>query len=145
MECSRHTGASIMIGLSREMRKLQIKWQGNIGWPRRIEWLKIEGLRGWAGQRLDFGFPLMAIVGENGSGKSTILQTAASLYRSDKETKETYFPTDLFPDTPWDRISDVKITYAVREGERSISGYIHKPTDRWREAPERRKRDVRFI
>jgi predicted ATPase len=134
-----------MVALSREIRKLETKWQGNVGWPRRIEWLQIDGLRGWNGQRLDFGFPLMAVVGENGSGKSTVLQAAASIYRSEHGKKETYFPTEFFPDTPWDKISNAKITYSVREGKNSVSGHIHKPTDRWREVPERRKRDVRFI
>lgn len=134
-----------MSGMSREMRKLELKWQANTGWPRRLEWLQISGLRGWTGQRLDFGFPLMAIVGENGSGKSTILQAAASIYRSEAGTKQTYFPTDFFPDTPWDSIRDAKIAYSTREGPNSVAGSVHKLTERWREAPERRKREVKYI
>jgi predicted ATPase len=134
-----------MTELSREMRRLQTKWQANVAWPRRIEWLRIEGLRGWTGQRVDFGFPLMAIVGENGSGKSTILQAAASVYRSERGSKHSYFPSEFFPDTPWDKIRNAKISYAIREGQNEISGHIHKPTDRWREVPDRHYREVRFI
>jgi ABC-type dipeptide/oligopeptide/nickel transport system ATPase component len=40
-----------------------------------------KGLRGWDGQKIPFSFPIVAIVGENGSGKSTVLQCAASVYR----------------------------------------------------------------
>jgi predicted ATPase len=134
-----------MAGMSREMRKLELKWQAGTGWPRRLEWFQMSGLRGWSGQRLDFRFPLMAIVGENGSGKSTILQAAASIYRSEGGTKTTFFPTDFFPDTPWDDIRNAKVIYSVREGPNSIAGSIHKLTERWREAPERRKREVRYI
>lgn len=33
--------------------------------------------RTWTGQRVLFDFPIVAIVGENGSGKSRLLQAAA--------------------------------------------------------------------
>jgi predicted ATPase len=134
-----------MGGLSREVRRLENKWESNIGWPLRLEWLKIEGLRGWTGARLDFTFPLTAIVGENGVGKSTILQAAATVYRSRKGTKESWFPAEFFPRTAWDEVTNVRITYGLREGKNSIHGYLHKPSDRWREVPERRKREVKFI
>lgn len=133
-----------MAEFSREMRRLQTKWQANVAWPRRLDWLTISEIRGWTGQRVEFGFPLMAIVGENGSGKSTILQAAASVYRS-PNPKESYFPSEFFPDTAWDKIRNAKISYSIREGQHAIPGQIHKPTDRWRETPERRKRTVRFI
>ena len=134
-----------MFGLSRQMQKLQSKWQAHTSWPLQLEWLRIQGLRGWTGQRLDFTFPLVAIVGENGTGKSTILQAAASVYRSKTGKKETFFPTDFFPATPWDKIKSAKIEYSVREDKDSHHGVIHKPAARWREMPERRKREVVFI
>src|SRR5262245_44504013 len=82
------------------MRRLHAKWQQNTGWPKRLEWIEIDGLRGWAGQRISFGFPIMAIVGENGSGKSTILQCAASTYRpTGNRTDEVWFASDFFPKT----------------------------------------------
>jgi predicted ATPase len=134
-----------MAQLSREMRRLESKWLSGTSWPQQLEWLKISGLRGWNSQRIDFKFPLIAVVGENGTGKSTILQAAASVYRSNKGKKETFFPTDFFPDTPWDEIKKAKIEYSVREDKTSHQGYIHKPAGRWREVPERRRRSVQFI
>ena len=62
---------------SREMRRLQAKWQQNTGWPKRLGWIEIEGIRGWAGQRVPFNFPIVAVVGENGSGKSTLANLIA--------------------------------------------------------------------
>lgn len=47
-------------------------------WPQFIEMVQIDGLRGWTGQTINFQFPVVAIVGENGSGKSTILKTACT-------------------------------------------------------------------
>ena len=31
---------------SREMRRLHAKWQQNTGWPKRLEWIEIDGLKG---------------------------------------------------------------------------------------------------
>lgn len=131
--------------MSREVRRLQNKWSSNVAWPRRLESIQISGLRSWSGQRLDFKFPLTAIVGENGVGKSTILQAAAAVYRSANVDDDTYFASEFFPDTAWEHISNAKVNYTIREGNNQISGSVHKPTNRWRETPERRKRSVRFI
>ena len=51
--------------ISAELRRLQNKWQTGTGWPKRLEALEISGIRGWAGQRIDLNFPIVAIVGEN--------------------------------------------------------------------------------
>jgi predicted ATPase len=69
-----------MVELSKEMRRLQGRWETGTAWPKRLEWVEIEGLRGWEGQRFSLPFPIMAVVGENGAGKSTVLQCAASVY-----------------------------------------------------------------
>lgn len=127
------------------VRKLATKWQSGRGWPQRLEWLEITGLRGWKGKRIEFNFPVIAIAGENGVGKSTILQAIASLYRSPTEAGRSSFASQYFPDSPWDKICNAKIAYQVKEGETSRLGSIQKPTDRWRETPERRKRLVKFI
>ncbi|PCC84080.1 AAA family ATPase, partial [Pseudomonas aeruginosa] len=60
------------MALSREARLLQNKWRTGTSWPKRLEWIELTGIRGWSGQRVDFGFPVVALVGENGSGKSTV-------------------------------------------------------------------------
>lgn len=126
--------------LSQEIKRLFEKWDANTGWPKRLEWLSIKGVRGWAGERIDFNFPLVAIVGENGSGKSTILQAAAAVYRSPGSSDR--FASDFCPDTAWDSQSGVEIRYSVREGELSRTGSVRKPTGRWRGNPERRERQV---
>jgi predicted ATPase len=134
------------MGMSSEMRKLENKWNtrevGN-SWPKFLDNIDINGLRGWRGQRIEFPFPIVAIVGENGSGKSTILQAAASVYRS--PSNENRFASDYFPDTTWDRLTNVSINYSYKEGQRSLTKSIRKPTDRWRGNPDRPTRYVDYI
>ena len=133
------------MALSREMRRLEAKWSTNTGWPKRLEWMELTNLRGWNGHRVEFAFPIVAIVGENGSGKSTILQAAAASYRSPGRTKRMKFASDFFPDTPWDQIKDARITYSVREGSGSVQDSVRKPDKRWRGNPERRERRIYYI
>lgn len=64
--------------LSREIRRLENNWN-NGQFPKHLEFLELTNLRGWTGQRIEFKFPIVAIVGENGMGKSTIIQAAAAL------------------------------------------------------------------
>ena len=52
--------------LSKEVRLLESKWKSGQGWPKRLEWIEIGGIRGWIGQRIEFQFPIVALVGENG-------------------------------------------------------------------------------
>jgi len=131
------------VALSKEVRKLMNKWDTG-GWPKRLEWIEILGIRGWTGQRIDFNFPFVAIVGENGTGKSTILQAIASLYKA-PDTGKPYFASDFFPDTVWEKVTDASITYSVREGDKSTVGSVRKPTTRWRGNPQRRVRNVHYI
>lgn len=129
-----------------EMRRLRAKWMMNTGWPKRLDWIEIVGLRGWRGQRFSCGFPIMAIVGENGSGKSTIMQCAASIYRpAGLSPLEGRFASDFFPDTPWELVRSAEIRYAVRERNQPSQGSVRKPGERWRGNPERRERNVEYI
>ena len=43
------------MALSDSMRRLAKKWSGGAGaqWPKRLDWVSVEGMRGWAGQRVD--------------------------------------------------------------------------------------------
>jgi predicted ATPase len=132
------------MALSKEVRLLQNKWITGNSWPLRLEWLEIVGIRGWTGQRVDFSFPIVALVGENGTGKSTILQSAASVYRSPKGGK-IQFASKFFPDTPWDKITKASIRWSVREGVTVSTGSVRKETSRWRGNPERRERNVEYI
>lgn len=132
------------MALSSEARKLQNKWRTGSGWPKRLEWVEITGIRGWSGQRVDFGFPIVALVGENGSGKSTVLQAAAAAYRA-RTKKEDRYASDFFPDTPFEKISGATIRFSYREGTHSQVKTVRKPSDRWRGNPERPERNVEYI
>lgn len=131
--------------LSNEMRKLENRWATRgigSGWPKFLEWMEIDGLRGWKGQRIEFPFPIVAIVGENGSGKSTIIQCADAVYRYPEKKR---FASEYFPDTIWDKLENIKIDFCYKEGPKSYIRRLRKPTDRWRGNPERPERYVDFI
>ncbi len=127
-----------------DVRRLQRKWSGGIGWPQRLEWIEVKGIRGWTGQRLTFSFPIIALTGENGSGKSTLLQAAACVYRSE-ESDVTFFPSEFFPDTAWDQIRDASIKYGYLQGNDRGDGSIRKPTTRWLGHGERPVRQIEYI
>lgn len=133
------------MALSSEVRRLQSKWDMGTGWPQRLDWIEVRGIRGWEGQRFDLQFPIMAIVGENGSGKSTLLQCAAAVYRGVPPRPKFEFASDFFPDTTWDEIRAAEIRYAARTGERRYDQSVRKPTGRWRGNPERPTRHVEYI
>lgn len=110
-----------------------------------LEWLEIEGIRGWESQRVDFNFPIVSISGENGVGKSTIIQAAAAVYRTEKPGIKPYFASDFFPDTIWEKVRDAEIRYSVRKGDKTITRNVRKRTNRWRGNPERPYRPVVFL
>ncbi|MCP8894269.1 AAA family ATPase [Shinella daejeonensis] len=130
------------MALSSEMRKLLNKWQTGTSWPKRLEWVEITGVRGWTGQRIDFQFPITALVGENGSGKSTVLQAAAASYRSAPKDR---YASDFFPDTPFEKITGATIRFSYRQGQNTATGTVRKPTNRWRGNPERPERPVEYV
>ncbi|WP_082152448.1 ATP-dependent nuclease [Candidatus Rhodobacter oscarellae] len=127
------------------MRRLERKWRTNSGasWPKRLEWLEIKNIRGWEEQRIDFDFPIVAIVGENGSGKSTILQSAACSFRN--QGGANYFPTEFFPETAWDSLNDAAIRVGIKQGPNHSNHSIRKPSTRWLGQPERPLRPVRYL
>jgi predicted ATPase len=130
------------MALSTEMRRLQNRWATASGWPKRLEWMEISGIRGWTGQRIDFPFPITALVGENGSGKSTVLQAAAAVYKS---TPKDRYASDFYPDTPYERISGATIRFSYRQGVQSQTFTVRKPTNRWRGNPDRPERQVAYV
>ncbi len=131
--------------MSDEMRKLEAKWVNRNGWPKWLQWVQIRGIRGWEGQRVEFDFPIVAIAGENGSGKSTILQCAACAYQS--QTHETWYPSEFFPETAWDRSQDIRIEFSYKQGvgAQPVESSIRKPTTRWLGQPSRPERQVYYI
>jgi energy-coupling factor transporter ATP-binding protein EcfA2 len=84
------------------------------------------------------------LVGENGSGKSTVLQAAAATARAPEQKKELY-ASDFFPDTPFEQVRGATIRFSYREGAQSQTRTVRKPTDRWRGNPERPERQVEYV
>ena len=68
-----------------EIRTIRERFLIRENFPQFVESVKIDGLRGWNGEMVHFKFPIVAIAGENGSGKSTILKAAACAYRNKAE------------------------------------------------------------
>lgn len=134
----------LQMPISDEIRRLSKKWTGGTGWPKRLNWIEVKGLRGWTGQRLELNYPIIAIVGENGSGKSTLLQAAASVYRS-QERSDTRFASDFFPDTAWDDVSNAQVAFGYSQGGSHLDATIRKPTTRWLGNVERPLREIEYI
>lgn len=127
--------------LHKEVAEIRSK-QLNTPWPKFLRSISISGLRGWTGQEIRFAFPVVAVAGENGSGKSTVLKVAACAYQQLKEGAEAFTPSQFFLDTAWDEVSGVSLGYKVKEGDRERT-YTHKRLERWKLA-ERAKREVVF-
>src|SRR5439155_3117111 len=93
-------------------------------------------------------YPIVAVVGENGSGKSTVIQCAAAIYKS-TAPKNLYkgrgFASDYFPNTVWDSIRTADIAYCIREGDRQYTDTVRRPGERWRGNKKRRERPVVYI
>jgi len=138
------------VALSREVRRLERSWQNETAWPKRLDWVEIDNIRGWKGQRIRFPFPIVAISGENGSGKSTIIQACASVYQKYQSTgsvkqKGTKYASDFFPKTFWDEIASATIRFGYTEGKATKEGSIRKHTERWKGNVERPIRPVQFL
>ncbi|MEV4182454.1 AAA family ATPase [Streptosporangium canum] len=115
------------------------------GWPQFLEGIVIRGMRGWDGESIQFRFPVVAIAGENGAGKSTVLKVAAAAYVAQQEGGLTFYPDDFFPNTPWETIEGVSLGYLIRRGESIDFTLLRKLTKRWRGMPDRFKRPVFFL
>jgi len=111
-----------------EITRIRDQFQGG-QWPQFLERLDIAGLRGWQGQMVQFKFPVVAVVGENGAGKSTVLKVAAAAY--DKASDVGYYPSDFFLDTHWDTLTGIELGYQIKLGDQTQSFKIRKPSKRW--------------
>lgn len=130
--------------------KLTSAWDSarhnNNGWPLFLSSLQINGLRGWRGEQVEFRYPVVAIAGSNGAGKSTILKAAAAAYIAPSDSAaETYSPDDFFPRTPWEDVEGVSLTYTFRQGTETDVVTVRKPTRRWRGAWDRKRRPSFFL
>ncbi|WP_440950555.1 ATP-dependent nuclease [Methanosphaerula subterraneus] len=137
------TFTEVNIMESDEIKKIREKFQERKNWPQFLESIKISGIRGWTGETVEFRFPIVAIAGENGSGKSTILRAAASAYKN-KDELATYYPGIFFMDTHWEKIQGVTLTYLIRNWEKYREVKITRVTSRWR-FPSSKSRPERFV
>ena len=128
--------------LHQEIQAIKTKMLSN-PWPKFVHSVEIQGLRGWSGQQVRFPFPVCAIAGENGSGKSTVLKAVASIYDHPSGDKiKRFFPSDFFPQTAWDNVSNVSLIFQISEGTTTKTYRISKPSKRWRFQTPRLKRHV---
>ncbi|WP_173153857.1 MULTISPECIES: AAA family ATPase [unclassified Frigoribacterium] len=130
--------------------KLTSAWDtarhGDKGWPLFLTSVEISGLRGWSGEMIEFRYPVVAIAGTNGAGKSTILKAAAAAYRAPSGSSAlSYSPDDFFPKTPWEHVGGVLLRYTLRQGAKTETSTVRKPTSRWKGAPERKQRPCFFL
>lgn len=115
-------------------------------WKQFINSIKVTNIHGWSGQEVQFRFPVVAIVGENGIGKSTFLKAAACAYKNRKG--ETFYPSRMFVSTQWDEtaLTDATIEYEVRQGNTEMA-LKWKKTKAWGFTPKTNKpeRSVFFL
>ena len=127
-----------------EISRIRERFLHRENFPQFVQSVKIEGLRGWNGETVKFKFPIVAIAGENGSGKSTLLKAVACAYRNRAEDG-SYYPSDFFLNTFWDKIEGVTLSYQIRLSEEVRSYKITKPTERWRSSSRIPERYVWFF
>lgn len=127
--------------MANDINRIRHQFQSGL-WPQFVEYIELENLRGWKKQGVNFRFPVTAIVGENGTGKSTLLKSLACAYEHPVGIKKTYYPSQFFIDTQWETLTNCKISYRVKLGDSTRSFNIRKPTQRWKYPAERIKRNV---
>ncbi|MDR1649992.1 MAG: AAA family ATPase [Synergistaceae bacterium] len=138
-----------MEGESAVIEIAEIKRQfGNNLWKKFLNKITLDNLRGWSNQSVEFRFPVCAIAGENGSGKTTVLRAAACAYDNRQESAKKFYPALLFLKTQWDNdsIRNAAITYEITQGDKRIFGKWKKTND-WGYSPKgkRPERQVFFL
>lgn len=111
---------------------------GDGEWKQFIKSIKITNIHGWTGQEMQFNFPVVAVVGENGIGKSTFLKAAICAYNN--QAGKTFYPSKMFISTQWDgaALSGASIEYTVRLGD-SYRNLKWKKTQDWGFSPKGKK------
>lgn len=129
---------------SREIAKLKKAFDRG-DFPQHLDWIEIQGIRGWTGERIEFKFPIVCISGENGVGKSTILQSIAASFQPKDDSQKNFYASAFFPDTAWEKITGAIIRGEVKRGTDRVGYSIRRPTERWLGNPERIRRDVVLV
>lgn len=102
-------------------------------------------LKGLHDAEILFEKPLTAIMGVNGSGKTTVIHALACLFRPDGNGEDHKFPEFFVPNTDsrW-KGSELKATFVTEKGE--VSRIYSKQYDRWKPRyDDRPKRNVYYI
>lgn len=119
---------------------------GNGEWKQFIKAIKITNIHGWTGQEIHFNYPVVAIVGENGIGKSTFLKAAVCVYRN--KNGNDFYPSKMFMSTHWDEnaLSGAMIEYTIKQGDNTTNPKWKKTRD-WGFSPKKKKpsRQVYFL
>lgn len=113
---------------------------------RMLEEINIENLKGISNLSLKFDRNITAIMGVNGSGKSTILHALACIYapyQKGENYKFSYFFTPN-PDASWNGSCFTVVNYDFNEKKKLFKKY-EKKKDRWVRYASRPQRDVYFI
>lgn len=119
---------------------------GDGNWLHFIKSIKISNIHGWIDKEMVFKFPVVAIVGENGVGKSTFLKAAICAYKN--SGGKDFYPSNMFKSTQWDAaaMAGATIEYKIRQGnvEKTLRW---KKTNDWGYAPKKSKprRKVFFL
>lgn len=115
-------------------------------WHQFLKSIKVTNIHGWNGQEIEFRFPIVAIVGENGIGKSTFLKAAVCPYKN-KNGKD-FYPSKMFMSTQWDKqaLQGALIEYQVKLGNTQKTLKWKKTKD-WGYTPKKEKpeRNVYFL
>lgn len=90
-------------------------------WKQFIKSIKITNIHGWSGQEITFKFPVVAIAGENGIGKSTFLKASVCAYKN--KIGKNFYPSKMFVSTRWDEtgLQNAIIEYKVRKENEDIN------------------------
>lgn len=102
-----------------------------------LESMLIDGIKGFDGTQLEFNFPLVAISGGNGSGKTTALQLSGFAFNPDQTSNYPKYVKAFFPVTEADpdAISiPARVIYTYRNMEknsRSVTLALREQRKRW--------------
>lgn len=110
-------------------------------------------IRGIFPCKIEFSYPISALVGENGSGKSTMLALAACAFHNTDEfhqftRKKSYFTYgDFFTFAPEEHgLQGIEIVYTIRQAEDDKNNRRwKKPSGKWNDFNTRKHRNVVYL